>query len=97
MSWNPYLNALGASAYIWGVGFFFRYMSAMHSDTPDTWTAPIAMLSLLVLSVATMGFLFFYRPAVLLMEKKHKEATDFFLRTLVTFGVLTLIVILTVL
>jgi len=97
MRFNPYLNAIGASAYIWGIGFFFHYMSETHANTPDPWIAPIAMLSLLVLSVCVMGFLFFYRPAALLMEKQHREAADFFLKTVGTFALLTLLVLLTVL
>ncbi|PIP65778.1 hypothetical protein COU77_04005 [Candidatus Peregrinibacteria bacterium CG10_big_fil_rev_8_21_14_0_10_49_16] len=97
MRWNPYLHAIGAAAYIWGVGLLIAYISSLHHDTPDTFTAPIVALSLLVFSVATMGFLFFYRPAVLLLEKKREEAVLFFLKTLGTFGVLTLLVVLTVL
>ncbi len=74
-----------------------NYMSATHSNEPDTMFAPIVALSLLVLSVATMGFLFFYRPVMLLIENKREEAIDFFLKTLGTFAVLTLLVVLTVL
>ena len=44
-----------------------------------------------------MGFLFFYRPMGLLMENKRDEAVSFFLKTLGTFGAITLLVILTVL
>jgi hypothetical protein len=94
---NPYLHAIAASAYIWGIALFFHYLSATHHDTPDTWTAPVAALSILVFSVAVMGFLFFYRPVVLLIDKKQAEAVSFFLKTLATFGAITLVVILTVL
>jgi hypothetical protein len=97
MRWNPYLNAITASAYIWGIGFLINYISSLHHDTPDKLTDPIAALSLLVFSVAVMGFLFFYRPAVLLIDNKRDEAVSFFLKTLGTFGVITLLVILTVL
>jgi DMSO reductase anchor subunit len=97
MSPNPYRNAIIASAYIWGIGLFFQYMGAVYSNTPIPWTAPIAMLSLLVLSVALMGFLFFYAPAVLLLQNKKEEALLFFLTTLGTFAILTLIVALSVL
>jgi hypothetical protein len=37
-----------------------------------------------------MAFLFFYRPAVLLIENKREEAVSFFLKTLGTFGVITI-------
>jgi len=97
MAWNPFVNALAAAAYIWSIGLFFNYMNSINHDTPDTFTAPIVMLSLLVFSVATMAFLFFYRPLVLLMENKKHEAIGFFVKTLAAFGVLTLLAIATVL
>ena len=97
MRWNPYLNAIGAAAYVWGVGFLIHYISSLNRDTPDNLTGSIAALSLLVFSAAVMGFLFFYRPGVLLVENKKDDAISFFLKTLGTFGVITLLVILTVL
>jgi hypothetical protein len=97
MRWNPYLNAIGVAAYIWGVGFLIHYIGSLHHDTPDNLTGSIAALSLLVFSAAVMGFLFFYRPTVLLVEDKRDEAVFFFLKTLGTFGAITLLVILIVL
>ena len=94
---NPYLNAVLASGYIWCIGLFFSLVASRNANTPDTFMAPIVMLSLLVFSVATMGFLFFYRPALLMLEHKPREAVEFFLRTLATFGVLTLLAVLAVL
>ncbi len=96
MPWNPYIHALAATTYIWGVGFLIHYISSTHHDTPDKFTDPIAALSLLVFSVAVMAFLFFYRPAVLLIENKREEAVSFFLKTLITFGALTVAVLLAV-
>jgi len=90
MPWNPYIHALAATTYIWGVGFLIHYISSIHHDTPDKFTDPIAALSLLVFSVAVMAFLFFYRPAVLLIENKRQEAVSFFLKTLGTFGAITI-------
>ena len=94
---NPYLNAFLASAYIWCIGLFFSLVAARNENTPDTFMAPIVMISLLVFSVATMAFLFFYRPATLLLEHKPREAVEFFLKTLATFGALTLLAALSVL
>ncbi|MBM3272305.1 hypothetical protein FJY94_03470 [Candidatus Kaiserbacteria bacterium] len=90
---NPFTSAVCAEAYIWAVALFFRYMEATHADKPDTWLAPVAMLSLLVFSVALMGFLFFYRPAVFLAEGKREEAVSHFFKTLGVFGVMTLVVV----
>lgn len=96
MPWNPYIHALAAATYIWGVGFLIHYISSIHHDTPDKLFDPIAALSLLVFSVAVMAFLFFYRPAVLLIENKREEAVSFFLKTLGTFGAVTVLVLLAV-
>lgn len=97
MRWNPYLNAVGATAYVWGIGFLINRIASLHRDTPDNLTGSVAFLSLVVFSAAVMGFLFFYRPVVLLVENKRDEAVFFFLKTLGTFGAITLLVILTVL
>ncbi|MDB5187514.1 MAG: hypothetical protein JWO50_34 [Candidatus Kaiserbacteria bacterium] len=97
MKWNPIYNAIGAAAYVWTVGIVMNYVGQTHSNVPDTFIDPIVVLSLLVFSAALMGFLFFYYPAILLIENKKKEAVDFFLKTLGVFGLLTLVAVLTVL
>lgn len=97
MRFSPYLHALAAAAYIWGIGSLLFYISSLHHDTPDTFVAPIVALSLFVFSAAVMAFLFFYRPVVLLIEHKREEAFLFFLKTLGTFGLLTVLVVLTIL
>jgi hypothetical protein len=97
MKWNPYINAVAATAYISLIGLIFRHISLLHKNTPDTLIDPIAALSVLVFSVAVMGFLFFYRPVMLLIENKKAEAVHFFFKTLGTFGVITLAVVITLL
>ena len=96
MRWNPFINAAGATAYIWGIALLISHISSLHHDTPDNLTGSIAALSLIVFSAAVMAFLFFYRPVGLLVENKKAEAVSFFLKTLGTFGALMLIVVLTV-
>ena len=97
MRWNPYLHAIGASAYIWGIGSLIHYISSLHRDTPDNLVGSISAISLVVFSAAVMAFLFFYRPVVLLIENKKDEAVFFFLKTLGVFGAITLLVVLTIL
>jgi hypothetical protein len=92
MQLNPFANAIIAASYIWGVTSFIQLISPP-PNTPDTWLTPIMVLSLLVFSVALMGFLFFYRPVILLLENKKEAAVTHFLKTLGTFGVLTLVVV----
>lgn len=89
MSTKPLYNAILASAYICCIGIFFAVVEHFKHDTPDTLLAPVAMLSLLVFSVATMGYLFFYQPLVLILDGKREEAVAYFFKTLGIFGLLT--------
>ncbi len=60
----------------------------------DSVIAPIALLSLFVLSAATMGYIFFYQPAQLYLDGDKKTALDLFVKTLGTFAVITLIALI---
>lgn len=64
-------------------------------DEPDTLLIPLAMLSLFVLSAATMGFLFLYEPLTLWFDGKRERAVNFFLTMLATFGAITLALLAT--
>ena len=94
MTKNPYQNALLAAAYIVFVVLLISYGPALVRDKPDTILAPTAMLSLLVFSVAFMGYIFFFRPGLMYLNGQKREAVEFFTKTLVTFAVITGIVIL---
>ena len=91
MSKNPYLNALLASAYIAVVASFMYFGSQNAGQVEDSVLAPIAMISLLVLSVAMMAYLFFYQPAQLFMAGRAGEAGTFFLKTVGVFALVTFI------
>ncbi len=97
MKWNPLINAALAAAYIFGIAALFRYIAYLGQGVPDSIIDPIGVLSVLVFSVAVMGFLFFYRPVILLLENKRDEAISYFLRTLGLFGIITLLVLLSIL
>lgn len=90
---NPFLNAAAAAAYIGAVVLFMHFIQSLRHDTPDTLLDGIGVISLFVLSAAVMGFLFFYQPALRLLEQKKAEALSYFLKMLATFGVLTAIVL----
>ena len=96
MRWNPFINGIGAAAYIWAVGLLISHISSLHHDTPDNLVGSVSAISLMVFSAAVMGFLFFYRPVTLLIENKKEEAFYFFLKTLGVFGVITLLAVLTI-
>ena len=95
MKWNPFVNGIGAAAYIGAVALLINHISNLHHDTPDTVVGSIAFLSLVTFSAAVMGFLFFYRPVMLLIENKKDEALFFFFKTLGAFGVIGLLAVFT--
>ena len=86
---NPYLNALGASAYIILGVAVMTFVTQPLRNKPDTFFAPIVFLSLLTLSAAVMAFLFFYQPLMLFIEGNKKQSVNFFLKTVGTFAALT--------
>ena len=93
MSRNPYINALLAALYIVFVVLLITYGPAYVRDKPDTILAPMAMLSLLVFSVALMGYLFFLQPVAMYLEGQKREAMELFTKTLGAFAVITGIVL----
>lgn len=93
MSKNPIINALGASGYIILVVSVINFISSTQSDKPDTAFAPVAFLSLLTLSVAMMGYLFFYQPLQLFVEGKKKEGLKLFVQTVGVFAAFTITVL----
>lgn len=87
---HPFWNAAGAAAYIGLVVLFLQYLNAIGQNVPDNRVLdPMGAISLLVFSVAVMAYLFFYQPAVLLIDGKKKEALAYFFTTLAVFGVIT--------
>jgi hypothetical protein len=84
---NPFLNAIMAAGYI--VAIVLGVINATDGTGADNSIfAPIAMLSLLVLSVAVMAFLFFAEPVRMFVDGRKDEALTFFLKTLGTFAVI---------
>lgn len=89
MTKNPIVNALCASAYIILVVTVMTFVTQPLRNKPDTFFAPIVVLSVFTLSVAVMAFLFFYQPLMLFIEGKKKEAINLFIKTVGVFGVIT--------
>ena len=84
MTTKPFLNALIAAGYI---GIIVTILSnTEHFDAQGFgMIAPVTFLSLLVLSAALMGYLFFYQPVRLLIEGKQEEASKFLVSTIASF------------
>jgi hypothetical protein len=93
MRWNPFINAAAAAAYIGVVVLFMHFIESLRHDTPDTLLDGMGVISLFVFSAAVMAFLFFYQPALNLMENKKAEAVSYFLKTLGVFGAITIVVL----
>ena len=97
MSKNPVINGVAALAYIVLVAAVMNWGTKMVSH-PNTFIAPIAVISLFTLSAAVMGYIFCYQPAQLYFDDKKKQAVNLFLRTVAVFGcitALTLVVLFT--
>lgn len=84
-------HAIGVLGYISLVVALITTLEKYFTNTPDTFMAPIAMLLLLVLSVAVMAILVFGRPVYLFLNNAKREA---FLFLGYTLGWLFLFVII---
>lgn len=91
MTKNPLLNSLCASLYIIAIASFMFFGNNLFGKE-DNFLMPVAMLSLLTLSVTVMGYLFMYQPILMLVDGQKKKAVSFFLQTVAAFAVQTLIV-----
>ncbi|HSW48475.1 MAG TPA: hypothetical protein VLG67_05345 [Candidatus Saccharimonadales bacterium] len=91
MTKNPFLNALSAVFYIVAVASFMFY-GTKHIAQDKTVFIPIAMLSLVTLSAAMMGYIFFFQPVQMYLDGKKKVAVDLFLKTLAIFAGITFLV-----
>jgi hypothetical protein len=93
MKMSPIKSALGAGLYIVFIATVMQSLSkAMPGD--DTFFAPMLFLSLLVLSVAIMGYLFVYEPLRLFLENQKKEALSYFAKTVSYFAVVVVFFLL---
>lgn len=90
MTKNPFYNALVALGYIVGIVLILFIGPRVLGGPEESILYPMAALSLLVLSVSVMAYLFFYQPIVMLLDGKREEALSFFLRTVGTFAVGTI-------
>lgn len=86
---SPYVYALAASLYIAFIATFLNNASKILPNDNQSVIGPIILLSLLVLSVTVMGFLFFYEPLRLYLSGEQKQAMRFFARTVGTFTFVT--------
>lgn len=94
MSKNPIINAFSASAYIILVVTVMTFVTQPLKNKPDTFFAPVVILSVLTLSVAVMAFLFFYQPLQLFIDGKKKQALNLFAKTVGIFAAITTVALI---
>jgi hypothetical protein len=88
---TPLIHALAAEIYIIGIVSLFTFVFPLFADEPDTIFAPITVLSILVLSVATMAYLFFFIPIREYLDGNKELAARFLLHTIGYFAVFTVL------
>lgn len=86
-------NAALALVYIVIVVSIMMYLGKATAGH-DTFITPILALSLFTLSAAVMGYLFLGQPIQMYLDGKKKPAVAFFMKTLATFAVITIIVMI---
>src|SRR3989344_4928893 len=95
MTTNPFYNALFAISYIMVlVTAIFHGSNILKDVVEESIFLPMGVLATLVLSVALMGYLFFYQPVILLLEGQREKAVKLFLHTIAIFAVATALVLL---
>lgn len=93
MTKNPLINAFSASAYIVLVVTIMNYLSQTLSNKPDTFGAPLLVISMFTLSAAVMAYLFLFQPLQLLIDGKKKAAINLFAQTVGIFAGLTAVIL----
>lgn len=91
MNKKYFYNPIIAAGYVTLVVTFINLISNMSNPPEENIFMPIAGLSLLVFSVALMGYLFFFEPLVLLIDHKSIEAKKMFLTSITVFAVMAAI------
>jgi len=94
MNKKPFYNATLAAGYIvFIVNLIGLFFSPNTPDAPNL-LIPIMMLSLLVLSVAIMAYLFGYDPIRLYSDGEKDEAGKFLISTIAYFAAYVLIFVI---
>ena len=94
MTKNPVLNALAAGSYILVLVSLMTWGTSIASNKPDSFLAPVGMISLFTLSAAVMGYVFCYTPLMLYFDGKKKQAVKLFLQTVGVFAGFTFIALI---
>lgn len=83
---KPILHAASAAFYIASVVWVLDFATSGSGEGELGLLAPVLGLSLLVLSVCVMAYLFFYKPVTLYIEGSKQGAVTFFFTTVLSFA-----------
>ncbi len=89
---KPLINSFYAEIYILVLASVLHFFGK--PNTPDTFLDPVIFLSVFVLSAAIMGYLFIGEPLQLYLSGDKRQAVSFFLKTVASFAIITLVVML---
>lgn len=95
MGMKGLVPALGIVGYISLFTVFITYVNKFMPGPDPVW-APFVFLTIFCFSVMTCGLIVFYKPYMLFIEKKEKEAGRLVLSTAKWLGIMALIVITTI-
>lgn len=92
MTKNPLINALVALLYIVIVVFAINIVADNEVNTGIAqFVTPIMILSLFTLSVAVMGYIFFYQPVMLYLEGNKEKGIRLFFKTVLIFAIILIV------
>lgn len=91
---KPWVRALLAEGYILALAGLMTWATQFTRNRPDTFMAPVAVISIFTLSAAVMAYLFGLEPLMMYLNGKKKESIKWFLETVGYFGAITVVAVL---
>lgn len=92
MGMRGFVSAMGIVGYISLFTVFITYANKVMPGPDPVW-APLVFLTIFCFSVMTCGLIVFYKPYMLFIDKKGKEAGQLVLGTTKWLGIFALVVI----
>ena len=89
-----FINSLSTAIYVMFIATFIYFLGQSNFETNYTLFVPIAMLMLLVFSVAITGCLIFGRPIIWYLDNKKKESLLLLFYTLEIFLIIIILIFL---
>lgn len=88
---KPWVRALLAEGYILSLVGLMNWGNQFTRNKPDTFMAPVAVISVFTLSAAVMAYLLCLEPLMMYLDGKKKQAVRWFLEAVLSFGLITVL------